>query len=230
MGNDPINFVDPTGHIPAKGAFNAGGDGAGCSPSKCQDIKWIFEGADAAAVVDGACRTGLETDFDYCVASYYALKSFGYNVPASLSKAYPIFFNRDAVALAYAVQSATEAMSNMATQMALAGGTSPASFTATSLPGLSFKVTLGDIFANPKILVGMTPAQVEALAREAGWSVGPLNNGRNVGGGLAVRGGGDKAIFFNPGGGHHGDSAYWKVSSGVGGTVRVPLDPYSFKP
>ncbi|HYF93422.1 MAG TPA: RHS repeat-associated core domain-containing protein [Symbiobacteriaceae bacterium] len=132
VGNNPVNYVDPTGH-----AADAAG-GGGCSGDLCEDAEAIFESDEAAAVVSGACRAGLETDYDYCVAAYYSLKANGYDVPASLKEAYPIFFNPEGTAMALVIQSSNEAMSNMATAQLLAGaGTSSAGAAGGSLGGLN---------------------------------------------------------------------------------------------
>jgi hypothetical protein len=87
--------------------------------------------------------------------------------------------------------------------------------------------SLGDILDNPELLKSMTPEQIQNLAEEAGWAVGTLGKGSHKGEGLIVRevnAAGKltgRMIQWHPGGGHHGPSPYWKVSSDIGGTVRV---------
>ena len=88
-----------------------------------------------------------------------------------------------------------------------------------------------DIFNDPSRIVDFTPEQVAEMAREAGWSVEPLGKGSKAGipyekgGGYSMRApnGGSEYIQYHPGGGHHGEAPYFKVSSGPTGTLRFFL-------
>ena len=66
----------------------------------------------------------------------------------------------------------------------------------------------------------------ELSLRVLGWDVAPLQRGDHAGQGMraleykkGVKT--DRAIMWHPGGGHHGPSPYWKISSADGGTIRV---------
>jgi RHS repeat-associated protein len=88
-----------------------------------------------------------------------------------------------------------------------------------------------EIFSNPKVLEKfLSEAHAGALGdifRGLGWDVGTLGKGSHAGQGmraLEMNAEGKmtgKAVSWHPGGGHHGPSPYWKVSSPKGGTVRV---------
>ena len=84
-------------------------------------------------------------------------------------------------------------------------------------------------------LLNTTPEEVIAwIQRAPGWVLTPLRQGSagaaREGGWVLRRTDGNGLIEFHPGGGHHGPSPYYKISSGSGGTVRVPLDPANFDP
>ena len=86
--------------------------------------------------------------------------------------------------------------------------------------------SVDDVFANPNLLKGKSPLQVEGiLGKTPGWKVESLGKGAHKGQGMILREYGPKGstgrmIQWHPGGGHHGAGSYWKVSSGAG-TVRV---------
>ena len=67
------------------------------------------------------------------------------------------------------------------------------------------------------------------------YDVKPLSKGRfagipyKKGGGFKVVYGGDKLLQYHPKGGHHGGIAYYKVSSGTGGTHRYDLNGKEIK-
>lgn len=91
-----------------------------------------------------------------------------------------------------------------------------------------FLKNVDDIFTNPQLLKGKTPAEVEAIiGKPPGWRVEALRQGEHEGEGWILREYGpkgeptDKMIQWHPGGGRHSPDPYWKVSSGSGGTVRI---------
>ncbi|MCG3132768.1 MAG: hypothetical protein FLDDKLPJ_03634 [Phycisphaerae bacterium] len=93
---------------------------------------------------------------------------------------------------------------------------------------------LDDVFANPSLLRSFrSPAQATSLiqrAEAAGWDVDNLARGSHQGEGLrmmeVVNGKHTgRNIYWHPGGGEHGPSPYWKVTSPEGGIQRVFLDP-----
>lgn len=88
--------------------------------------------------------------------------------------------------------------------------------------------SINDIIDMPSRVVDFSPEQVADLAQKAGWSVEPLGKGSlkgipfAQGGGLSMRApkGSSLYIQYHPGGGHHGDMPYFKISSGSKGTRR----------
>lgn len=128
------------------------------------------------------------------------------------------------------------------------GTVSAAAAPATSLLGMRFGVaaeapgtalrrvgtqlgSVDDVMANPKLLQGMSPAQVQSvIGKTPAWEVGTLRQGRSAGEGWTLRernaAGTDytgRFIQWSPGSSRHFDGApYWKVSSGPGGTQRWP--------
>jgi hypothetical protein len=87
------------------------------------------------------------------------------------------------------------------------------------------------VFSDPKALQNfLNESHVGALRdllESLGWDIRTLGKGGHAGQGmraLEVNEEGNltgRAISFHPGGGHHGPSAYWKVSSPQRGIVRV---------
>ncbi|WAX77181.1 HINT domain-containing protein [Streptomyces sp. KMM 9044] len=99
---------------------------------------------------------------------------------------------------------------------------------AGQLPGIR---SADDIFDTPSALRGgVTPDQVKPFfAGKSGWREEGLGRGKNAGGGWVIReytGRGDptgRMLRWNPGGGHHGDGAYWRVvgpEGDLGGIIR----------
>jgi len=76
------------------------------------------------------------------------------------------------------------------------------------------------------ILRGKTPDDIPELikaAKEAGWNVTTLSHGKDAGKGLKLYNpAGDELISFSPGTSARHGGPYWKVSSGKGGTRRIP--------
>ncbi len=90
--------------------------------------------------------------------------------------------------------------------------------------------SVDDVIANPQLLAGKHPAQVESILRGTpGWEVGTLGRGRSAGSGwtfrqLNARGTDytDLYIQWSPGSPRHfGGAPYWKVSSGTHGTQWI---------
>ncbi len=86
-----------------------------------------------------------------------------------------------------------------------------------------------DVIANPSLLAGKHPAQVESILRGSpGWEVGTLERGRSAGSGWTFRERNSQGtdwtgryIQWSPGSPRHfNGEPYWKVSSGELGTVR----------
>lgn len=84
--------------------------------------------------------------------------------------------------------------------------------------------------ANPGLLEGRSPAEVEAAIGEgAGWERGAMRRGRNAGDGWTLRernaagtGYTDRYVQWSPGSPRHfGGAPYWKVSSATLGRVGI---------
>ena len=86
--------------------------------------------------------------------------------------------------------------------------------------------SVDDVFANPELLRGKTPLEVEGILSDTpGWKVETLGKGGHQGQGMILREYGSngttgRLIQWHPGGGHHGANPYWKVSSDKG-TFRI---------
>ena len=88
--------------------------------------------------------------------------------------------------------------------------------------------SIDDIIDMPSRITDFSPEQVADLAQKSGWSVPPLGKGSlkgipyEQGGGLSMHepNGCSLYIQYHPGGGHHGEMPYFKISSGPNGTRR----------
>ncbi|MBE5871732.1 MAG: hypothetical protein E7294_10800 [Lachnospiraceae bacterium] len=88
--------------------------------------------------------------------------------------------------------------------------------------------SIDDIIDMPSRITDFSPEQVADLAQKSGWSVEPLGKGSlkgiqyEQGGGLSMHtpNGSSLYIQYHPGGGHHGEMPYFKVSSGQNGIRR----------
>ncbi|RSS79042.1 hypothetical protein EF918_18775 [Streptomyces sp. WAC06614] len=90
--------------------------------------------------------------------------------------------------------------------------------------------TVDDIIATPSVLNNATPPQVRHIFEsDPNWVEETLRRGSNEGGGWVmreyrtkivrgeeVRSETGRMIRWNPGGGHHGEGAYWRVNNGHG--------------
>lgn len=88
--------------------------------------------------------------------------------------------------------------------------------------------SMQDIIDMPSRITDYSPQQIASFAPANGWSVGPLGHGSlagvpyEQGGGFSIHApnGGSEYIQYHPGGGHHGELPYFKISSGPNGIVR----------
>ncbi|MGH9961031.1 MAG: hypothetical protein ACREBC_28580, partial [Pyrinomonadaceae bacterium] len=85
-----------------------------------------------------------------------------------------------------------------------------------------------DVIANPQLLSGKAPAQVEAIiGKTSGWRIETLGKGSHKGQGWVFREytpRGDptgRSIRWHPGGGHHGGDPYWRVTGGPYGKSDI---------
>jgi RHS repeat-associated protein len=90
--------------------------------------------------------------------------------------------------------------------------------------------SVDDVMANPSLLRGMTPAEVEPiLGRTPGWRIEALGRGSHAGQGWVLRQYTEQGnptglqLRWHPGGGHHGPEPYWRVvgpNGDLGGIIR----------
>jgi hypothetical protein len=101
------------------------------------------------------------------------------------------------------------------------------------LPTSSSNVTISsveDIFNDPTTLQGKAPADIQSVIDDSvdsgKWELGTLRQGSHQGQGMVLREVNEQGkytgrmIQWHPGGGHHGPSPYWKVSSPKGGRLE----------
>ena len=91
-------------------------------------------------------------------------------------------------------------------------------------------VTIDEIMANPQLLSGRTPQEVEAaLGNVPGWRVETLGRGSQEGNGWVFRQYTEQGnptglqLRWHPGGGHHGPGPYWRVkgpNGNIGGDAE----------
>ena len=86
------------------------------------------------------------------------------------------------------------------------------------------------IASHPKMLSAYTPKGLKASLENAGYEVKTLSRGRYMGiafedgGGFKVNFGGDGILQYHPEKGSHHGGAYYKISTGKGGTKHYELD------
>ena len=94
-----------------------------------------------------------------------------------------------------------------------------------------FLESVDDIMANPKLLKGLNPADVQKKLSgkiPGDWAVTSLQKGTHKGQGWVLREMGrkneptGKMIRWHPGGGRHGPNPYWHVNSGHGQADIIP--------
>lgn len=89
--------------------------------------------------------------------------------------------------------------------------------------------SMDDVLDMPSNVTRLTPNQLAEMAKSEGWSVGPLGKGGKAGipfeqgGGFSMHNE-DAYIQYHPGGGHHGELPYYKISTGKVGTVRYYIN------
>ena len=86
------------------------------------------------------------------------------------------------------------------------------------------------IASHPKMLGAFTPKGLKASLENAGYEVKTLSRGNykdiafEDGGGFKVNFGGDGILQYHPEKGSHHGGAYYKISTGKGGTKHYGLD------
>ncbi|EDO1185890.1 hypothetical protein FQS08_00005, partial [Listeria innocua] len=84
----------------------------------------------------------------------------------------------------------------------------------------------------PSLLSGTNPEDIVEIAIREGWIVQPLKKGSksgllfSEGGGYSMNAPSGSSLYiqYHPGGGHHGQGAYYKVSSPKNGTIRINIE------
>ena len=100
----------------------------------------------------------------------------------------------------------------------------------TSEGGLNSINHLDDLLSNPKKLAGVSGKELYNYLLENGYDVKPLGKGSFKGipfeedGGYKVNWGGDRILQYHPESLSHHGGAYFKISSGETGTIRIDLD------
>lgn len=87
------------------------------------------------------------------------------------------------------------------------------------IPVGKYLSTVDDVLANPQLLAGKTPTDVQGILENSpGWSIETLGKGAHKGGGWVLReynAAGNptgRMLRWHPGGGHHGPLPYWRVN------------------
>jgi hypothetical protein len=95
--------------------------------------------------------------------------------------------------------------------------------------------SVDDIINTPSSLTNVNPTDIVEFVQKEGWTVTPLKKGGNAGvpyeqgGGFSMNppagtSGSSRYIQYHPGGGHHGDLPYYKVSSPEHGITRIYMN------
>ena len=110
-------------------------------------------------------------------------------------------------------------------------GETTAKFTElVSESGLNSINSLDDLLTNPNKLSGVSGEELYNYLVKNGNDVKPLNRGSfkgipfEEGGGFKVNWGGDRILQYHPENFSHHGSAYFKISSGETGTIRIYLN------
>lgn len=89
---------------------------------------------------------------------------------------------------------------------------------------------LNELFDNPELLGSASPEEWYEYLKNKGYNPQPLGDGNfenmpfESGGGFRIFWGGDKMLQYHPQKRtHHGNDAYWKLSSGKKGIIRYDL-------
>lgn len=92
--------------------------------------------------------------------------------------------------------------------------------------------SINDAIDMPSLLSGTNPEDIVEIAIREGWIVQPLKKGSksgllfSEGGGYSMNAPSGSSLYiqYHPGGGHHGQGAYYKVSSPKNGTIRINIE------
>lgn len=92
--------------------------------------------------------------------------------------------------------------------------------------------SIQDIVDMPSKITDFSPKQISYSATKNGWTVESLGKGSlagipyKQGGGLSMHAPNGSSVYiqYHPGGRHHGEMPYYKVSSGKNGIVRYYIN------
>lgn len=96
--------------------------------------------------------------------------------------------------------------------------------------GLDSIHSLDELLTNPDKLSGVSGKELYDYLIKNGYDVQPLSRGSykgipfEKGGGFKVNWGGDRILQYHPGDASHHGGAYFKISSGETGTIRIDLE------
>ena len=102
--------------------------------------------------------------------------------------------------------------------------------TASSKGGLNSINKIDDLLVDPSKLAGVSGDELYEYLIKNGYDVKPLSKGSykgipfEEGGGFKVNWGGDRILQYHPADASHHGGAYFKISSGETGTIRIDLD------
>ena len=102
--------------------------------------------------------------------------------------------------------------------------------TASSKGGLNSINKIDDLLVDPSKLAGVSGDELYEYLIKNGYDVKPLSKGSYIGipfeegGGFKVNWGGDRILQYHPADASHHGGAYFKISSGETGTIRIDLD------
>lgn len=107
------------------------------------------------------------------------------------------------------------------------GNSGNTSITVSELESIN---NLDDLLNNPNKLSGVNEKDLYNYLVDCGYDVKPLSQGSlkgipfEEGGGFKVNWGGDRILQYHPESRSHHGGAYFKISSGETGTIRIDLD------
>ena len=91
--------------------------------------------------------------------------------------------------------------------------------------------TVDDLFDNPKALSNATPEEWYDYLQKNGYNPQPLGSKSSLngvsfdqGGGFRINWGGDRYLQYHPSTASHHGGAYWKLSSGPTGAIRIDMN------
>lgn len=215
--NNPLKYVDPTGK-----------DHITINPE--DKTVFVIDVGDNRLGIDYVFLNGVETQYEHGSFNLDEYKEQGYRILRGRAVGFEI---TDAALLTLGGEFAFVKLFGYLGKLGqkLFGNTTKNAVGSTSKTLAIHKVgdlleSIDDIIANPNLLKGKGPAQIEGLVgKTPGWKIEKLGKGKHKGMGMILREYGDKGptgrmIQWHPGGGHHGSQPYWKVSSG-NGTFRI---------